>query len=312
MELRFFDDPAAFLDVAGPSRRAAGPEHGDRGRRRADPRPARGRHRVARGRAVLVRGGARGRRGRGDGDADRAVRRLPGVPDADARRGGAAARPRRCSSAASRCSGPTARCRRSQVVLRGAWLRRTGGQARVGQHTRLFELGELVEPRAGRRAAAAGHASTSRTLVVVLVRRVHGRRRRAGRPRAGASRRTSRPTAEDMRRRIDERPGLRLGGRATTAGPRDRREPAGVRRLPDRAGLHPDGAPRPRLRQRGRRAGLDAAPRAAASGPACSPTRPTRRPTRSTRRSATGGSSTWRISAWSDGSIEWSRHERRA
>ena len=62
-----------------------------------------------------------------------------------------------------------------------------GKEARVGQHTRLFELGELSEPRHGRGPASAG------------------RRRRAGRSsRAGTTRSCATPTS-----RRAARPGRR-------------------------------------------------------------------------------------------------------
>ena len=185
----------------------------------------------------------------------------------------------------------------------------TGRHARVGQHTRLFELGDLVEPRpvAGRlRPATLDEQPLVASWYDAFMVDAD---EQAGRE-PGESPHES-PTEDDMRRRID-------GGRVfvwvddvRAAGPRDRREPAVVRRLADRA--------RSTRRASSAVAATPAPPSHAVSmllrdsgeRPACSPTRPTRRRTRSTRRSATGGSSTWRISAWSDGSIEWSRHERR-
>ncbi len=86
-----------------------------------------------------------------------------------------------------------------------------GGTARVGQHTRLFELGELVEPEPvpGRlRPATLDEVD----LVLRVVRRVHGRRRRAGRTRAGGeSAREGRPGRDGPADR--GRPDLRLGER---------------------------------------------------------------------------------------------------
>ncbi len=111
-----------------------------------------------------------------------------------------------------------------------------GGKTRVGQHTRLFELGELVEPPpvAGRlRPATVDEQELVSSWYDAFMadadeqagRRARGERARGARSRGHAS--------------ADRgRPGLRLGGRGGAARARDRGEPAVVRRLPDRAGLH--------------------------------------------------------------------------
>ena len=77
------------------------------------------------------------------------------------------------------------------------------------------------------------------------------------------------------------------------AGFADRGRRADAARDPHRAGLHAAGAPRPRLREQPRGAGLAGAARRRAGGSSsCSPTSRTRPRTRSTRTSATSRSST--------------------
>ena len=219
MELRFFDDPVAFLDVAGDvlaeqpvlSTVIAGVAE-----RIAD--PARGGVRLAGGRAVLVRGGARRRRRRGYGDADRAVRRLPGVPDADAGGRGPLRCRRHCSTATSRCSAPTVRSPRCRPSAR-TWPRGPERQLGSAQHTRLFELGDLVEPRpvTGRlRPATLDEQDLVASWYEAFMADAD---EQAGRE-PGESPHEA-PTDEELRRRIEGRPGVRLGGRG-------RRQPVNV------------------------------------------------------------------------------------
>ena len=134
-------------------------------------------------------------------------------------------------------------------VIAESWREHAGGTAEVDEHMRLHVLGELVGA-AGPARAAAG--------------RDRGRRRRcawsgsrsstaaaaeqAGRPHA--PRRTSTSTSSSIDGKIAgqeiwlwEDAGRR--GRAP-----DRAQPAVVRRRAGRPGLHADGAPRPRVRQR--------------------------------------------------------------
>ena len=122
-----------------------------------------------------------------------------------------------------------------------------------------------------------------------LVRRLRRRGRRHGQGRGPVRRRAR----EDQPRR-----GHGLGG-----GRRARRHRlqhgAGARHGPDRPGLHPAGAARPRLRQRGHRGALAAPARGGgARRSSCTPTSPIRCPIRSTSASATGRSKTgscWRF-----------------
>ena len=134
-----------------------------------------------------------------------------------------------------------------------------GGKTRVGQHTRLFELGELVEPPpvAGRlRPATVDEQELVSSWYDAFMADAD---EQAGRQ-PGESAHEA-PGPEDMRRRIE-------GGRVfvwedeagqpvhVTAASRPS---YGVSRIGPV--FTAEGAPRPRHRQRGRRAGLEAAPR---------------------------------------------------
>ncbi len=152
--------------------------------------------------------------------------------------------PAPCCTETSRCSAPTAPCRRSRSSVR-RW--RGDRRAREGRPAHAaVQLGRLVEPAdvPGRlRPAAAGGAGPGHELV----RRVPGRRRRAGRADAGVDRaRVSVAGGDAPPDR--ERPGLRLGGSTAIARSRHRRHRAGVRRLAGRAG-HTPRSTWPRLRQ---------------------------------------------------------------
>ena len=85
---------------------------------------------------------------------------------------------------------------------------------------------------------------------------------------------------------------LVLARRGGGAGAPDRRQPAGVRRGPDRPGLHASRAAPEGVRRRGGRRRSRSCSWTPAPASASTPTRPTRRPTASTRPSATGPSST--------------------
>ena len=150
MELRFFDDPAAFLDVAGPHL-AAEPVlstviAGHRASRIA--RPARGRHRLAATDVPCWFAAVARRAARSSATAMRTAPFAPHplyllpMPDEAVR----PAAPRRCTPAASRSPGANGALPAVQVFCEDDGCR-DRRQARVGQHTRLFELGDLVEPR---------------------------------------------------------------------------------------------------------------------------------------------------------------------
>ena len=137
-----------------------------------------------------------------------------------------AARPRRAGPRR-----PTARCRRSQVFCEDMARRDRRGSAGRPAHPALRAR------RPGRAAPAPGRAAPGHARRAgpghLLVRRVHGRRRRAGRPRAGESPHES-PTDEETRAADRAAAGSSSGSTTTTAGQRDRRDRPVVRRLPDR------------------------------------------------------------------------------
>ena len=148
--------------------------------------------------ALVGRRPGRRRRGRGRRDADGAVRAVPALRAADAGRGGAGARP---GAARPRRGG---RRRERRAARRPGGRRRDrpagGGAASVHEHTRLFELGDLVEPAAGAGPAAAGGRADA-ALALRWFRGLRGRRRRAGRPR-GRGRRGATSSEDEMRERI--------------------------------------------------------------------------------------------------------------
>ena len=121
----------------------------------------------------------------------------------------------------------------------------TGETRGWSQHTRLFELGDLVEPRpvTGRlRPATLDEQDLVASWYDAFMADAD---EQAGREPGRAPHET--PTTRSCGRRIE-------GGRVFVwvdesgqPGARHRGEPPGVRRLPDRPGLHPQGAPRPRL-----------------------------------------------------------------
>ena len=176
-------------------------------------------------------------------------------------------------------------------VMAGELARLQGDTVEVAQHTRLFELGELVPP-----VGVPGSLRTATLDDLDLAKEwvdrfMHDADVQAGRD-PGPPTAARRSSPEDLRRRIERRRLLVLARRGGGAGAPDRRQPAGVRRRPHRSGLHasraaPEGVRRRRGRRRSRSCSSTPAPASAST-----PTRPTRRPTASTRRSATGPSST--------------------
>ena len=230
----------------------------------------------------------------GVGHADRAVRAVPAVRAADAGR-----RRRSALARAAARAGRGGR-RRQRCAARGRGLRR----------------GARPADRAATPAVADAHPAAPSSTTVVPPPAAAGRLRAAtaGRGRASrwsGSRRssatpTSRPAGsrQPMHEMADTEDGMLApdrrasgsgSGSTTTDAPvhLTGAQPAGLRRRPDRAGLHAARAPRARLRQRAPWRRCRSGSSTTAPGRACSPTRPTRRRTRSTPRSATGRSSTW-------------------
>ena len=228
-----------------------------------------------------------GRRGR---DADGAVRAVPALRAADAGRRRAWRSPGRCTSAARRSAGSTARCRR-----RGWWPRSTarlaGGEVSVHEHTPALRARRPGRAAGAARAAAAGHPRRRRPLPGLVP--WTSRTRPPSRP-AAPSRtpwRSSRWTRCSAR--IDDGIVWLWEDEAGEVVHLTGANLPGERRHPDRPGLHAARPARPRLRQPRRRRGLAAATSSRACAAASSPTRPTRSPTTSTRRSATARWSTW-------------------
>ena len=255
MELRFFDDPRGLpRRRRRPPRRAAGAQHRDG---RASPR----------GSATDARPGMpwpegvpcwfaavrrRGRRSSATAMRTATVRRVPGVPDADARRAAVHLLPATLLERDEPVLGRQRRAAGGPGLLRGHGRARPAGGPRVGPaHPALRARrpgrapagrpGGCGPPRAGR-AGSGRVAGTTRSWPTPTSR-------------PAASRGSSPHESPEPTTRCAD--GSRAAGSSSgrtrrRTGPRHGRDRAGVRRLADRAGLHAAGAPRPRLRQRAR------------------------------------------------------------
>lgn len=149
--------------------------------------------------------------------------------------------------------------RRASEAFAATVASRTGGGVAVDVHTRLFELGELVDPRPvlGRiRNATVAEAP----FALDWFHRFHRDADvQAGRPPTRGAR-SDHMTVADIEELI--RGGhMVLGRPCRPAGAPHRIQTAGLRRGPHRSRVHTDRAPWPRIRQRHGRRGVAPAPR---------------------------------------------------
>ena len=246
MELRFFDDPVPFLDQAGDHLAARPVLSTVLAGVAASDRTGRSRDRLARGRALLVRLGAEAprRRRRRCGPRVRRPTRpylMPMPDEAAVALADALARPRRAAWGSERRAPGGRRSSAEDMATP------TGrADVRIAQQTRLFELGDLVEP--GR---STGRLRPARPDELAIVGSWYDAfmadaDEQAGQA-AGSSFHES-PDRGGARVAIETGSIWIVGRRRTTAGPPDRRQTPVVRRDQDRAGLHHRGQPGPRLR----------------------------------------------------------------
>ena len=178
----------------------------------------------------------------------------------------------------------------SAEVCAAELARLQGDRVEVAQHTRLFELGELVAP-VGVPGRLRPATLDDLDLAVDWVGRfMHDADVQAGRDPAAHGREVIEP--DDLARRIEGGTywfWLDDGGRA---GAPHRRQRAGVRRGPGRSRVHATGAAQEGVRRGSGRRRSRSTSWTPEPGSASTPTRPTRRPTASTRPSGTSRWST--------------------